>query len=73
MPPPTEFAGTFLGDYTGLTGIDNAYPVWMDTRNPDVFVCPGTGAPTLCGGKQPDGTVLNDQDVYTASLPVPSK
>jgi hypothetical protein len=81
MPPPTEFAGLFFGDYTGLAGIDNAYPIWMDTRNPDVFICPGTAttttAPALCGGKVAltPGNPLpaNDQDVYVASLPVPSK
>jgi hypothetical protein len=75
MPPPTEFSGTFFGDYTGLAADTNAYPLWMDTRNPDLFVCPGTTAssgPGVCAG-QSNGTPLNDQDVYTAALPVPSK
>ncbi|MGZ4414391.1 MAG: exo-alpha-sialidase, partial [Gaiellaceae bacterium] len=28
MPPPTEFSGTFFGDYTGLAASDhNAFPL----------------------------------------------
>src|SRR5690349_4240646 len=35
MPPPTQFSGTFWGDYTGMAVIDEiAYPIWSDTRNP---------------------------------------
>ena len=33
MPPPTEFAGDFFGDYSALTADDVAHPVWMDTRD----------------------------------------
>ena len=77
MPPPTEFGGTFLGDYSGLTAVDNAYPLWSDTRNPDLFVCPGTATPTsppaVCGGSADNAPAANDEDIYTASLPVPSK
>src|ERR671937_884490 len=66
MPPPTEFGGTFLGDYSGLTAVDNAYPLWSDTRNPDLFVCPGTATPTtppdLCTASAPNATIANDQD-----------
>src|SRR5205085_4947980 len=29
MPPPTQFAGTFFGDYTGLAADTNANPYWM--------------------------------------------
>jgi hypothetical protein len=46
MPPATEFAGTFFGDYAQLAvaGI-TAHPVWSDTRPQDLFLCPGTGTP----------------------------
>ena len=73
MPPPTEFDGTFFGDYTGLSGIDNAYPLWMDTRVPDLFLCPNTSPPAICTGSASNASVANDQDIFTASLPVPSK
>jgi hypothetical protein len=77
MPFPTQFSGLFYGDYSGLTAVDNAYPFWMDTRNPELFVCPGvaTGAPpTVCTGTDASsGIQANDQDVYTAALPIPSK
>ncbi|MFL5967625.1 MAG: sialidase family protein [Gaiellaceae bacterium] len=78
MPPPTEFSGTFYGDYTGLDAWENANPLWMDTRNPEVFsggAC-GSSAPVYanCTGTYSDtGLVANDQDIYTANLPVPSK
>jgi len=74
MPPPTQFGGTFFGDYTGLAADNNAHPFWMDTRNPELFTC-GT-PPSLCTASTNQGgqtLVLNDQDVYTANLSVPSK
>jgi hypothetical protein len=73
MPPPTQFDGTFWGDYAGLTAVDNAYPMWSDTRNPELFTCPGSGPPSLCTGTAQNASVANDQDVYVAALPVPSK
>ena len=73
MPPPTQFEGTFWGDYAGLTAVDNAYPLWSDTRNGSVALCPGTTAPSVCGAKDASGTTLNDQDIYTAALPVPAR
>ncbi|MFL5661223.1 MAG: sialidase family protein [Ktedonobacteraceae bacterium] len=73
MPPPTQFDGTFFGDYTGLTGIDNAYPLWMDTRVPDLFICPNSSPPAICTGTASNASVANDQDIFTAALPVPSK
>ena len=77
MPPPTQFGGLFFGDYSGLTGIDNAYPLWMDTRDPELFLCPGTGTttspPAVCTAAAPNASVANDQDIFTAALPVPSK
>ena len=50
MPLPTQFPDTqgnsvFFGDYSGLSAQSGAHPLWMDTRNPDLFVCPGTAAP----------------------------
>jgi hypothetical protein len=76
MPPPSQFAGTFWGDYTGLSAVDNAYPLWSDTRNPDLFICPGSTAsaqgPGVCTA-QANGLPVNDQDIYIASLPIPSK
>jgi hypothetical protein len=77
MPPPTQFAGTFYGDYTGLDAMTNANPIWMDTRNPELFtggVC-GSSQPVYatCSGTYQNGLTANDQDIYTANLPVPSK
>ncbi len=45
MPPPTQFGGQFYGDYTGLAASQKAFPIWMDTRDPELFLCPGTGKP----------------------------
>jgi len=75
MPPPTQFSGLFFGDYSGLAAWDNANPVWMDTRNPELFSCPGTSAPAVCTATAPGAPAspLNDQDIYTANVPVPSK
>jgi hypothetical protein len=80
MPPPTQFTnaegnGLFMGDYTGLTVTDEAYPVWADTRIDDLFLCPGTGQPgvppNLCTGFESGGQQANDQDIFTAGVPVP--
>jgi hypothetical protein len=77
MPLPTQFpdsAGNsvFFGDYAGLTAESNAHPLWMDTRSPDAFVCPGTGVtgvpPALCTATEPNGLLANDQNIFTASL-----
>ena len=74
-PPPTQFAGTFWGDYTGLTAPDKAYPIWSDTRPPDLFLCPGTGTPgnppAVCTGSASNASRANDQDVFVASLSIP--
>ena len=76
MPPPTQFSGLFFGDYTGLTAFTEAHPLWMDTRNQDLFLCPGTGVPgvppAVCTGTEPNGLVANDEDVFSATLDVPS-
>jgi hypothetical protein len=80
MPAPTEFegpaGGQFYGDYVGLAAIDKAHPIWSDTRSQDVFLCPGTATPgtppALCGAKETNGEVANDEDTFTASVNVPS-
>jgi hypothetical protein len=75
MPLPTEFPnargnGTFFSDYTGLSAAGKALPLWMDTRDPDLFLCPGTGVPgvppRVCTGLSNNGTQANDQDIFTA-------
>jgi hypothetical protein len=80
MPPPTQFAGQFFGDYTGLAANTDAYPLWMDTRDPELFLCPGTGTPTTppqtCGGSYttPTGPLAaNDENIYTASVGVSNR
>jgi hypothetical protein len=75
MPPPTQFDGVFWGDYTGLVAPTNANPLWMDTRTPELFVCPGTatsaGGPQLCGATASNAAVANDQELRTANVAVP--
>jgi hypothetical protein len=81
MQIPTQFPdaqgnSVFFGDYTGLSVAGNlAHPLWMDTRNPDLFLCPGTGVPgvppKLCISKRIDGITLNDQDIFTQGVTVP--
>lgn len=81
MPLPTAFPNaqgnsTFFGDYTGLTIVnEKAHPLWMDTRSPDLFLCPGTGAPgvppKLCTATEPNGLVANDQDIFTRAVNLP--
>jgi hypothetical protein len=75
MPPPTQFAGGFFGDYTGLAADRLAYPAWSDTRNPAPVLCPGTGTPgnppRLCVTPAPNAPYNNDQEIYTAAVRVP--
>lgn len=76
MPLPTQFTDAqgnslFFGDYTGLTATGGAHPIWMDTRNPEVFTCPGGGAPQLCAATQPNGLLANDQDIFTSGVGLP--
>jgi hypothetical protein len=75
-PPPTQFGGTFWGDYAALDVHGQALPLWSDSRSADVFLCPGTATgpgspPRLCGLRNPNG-VANDEDVFTASLTLPN-
>ena len=76
LPPPTEFSGLFYGDYTGLVAPSNANPLWMDTRTPELFLCPGTATaghpPQLCTASAPNAAVANDQELRTANVAVPS-
>lgn len=77
MPAPTQFSGLFYGDYSGVTAFkDSALPLWMDTRNPELFLCPGTGTPgnppQLCTGSASNAARANDQDIFTAILRIPN-
>ncbi len=81
MPLPTEFPdaqgnSVFFGDYTGLAASSTlAYPVWMDTRDKDLVLCPGTGMPgvppQVCTFTEPNGLLANDEDIYMARVSVP--
>ncbi len=75
MPPPTQFSGLFLGDYSGLAALDVAHPLWSDTRSPDLFVCPGTATPTappaVCTGPAANAPIANDEDAFTSLAAVP--
>jgi hypothetical protein len=68
MPPPTQFDGTFFGDYTGLAALDDAFPLWMDTRQVDLFLCPGGGPPATCTATEPNGLDANDQEIFVDSV-----
>lgn len=81
MPVPTQFPsaqgnGTFFGDYTGLSAATDALPLWMDTRDPDLALCPGTGTPgvppRVCTFMSSNGTRANTQDIFTARVGIPS-
>jgi hypothetical protein len=81
MPLPTDFPdaqgnSVFFGDYTGLSAVNSAHPIWADTRDLDLFVCPGTATssvpPALCAGTLvPNGILANDQDIFTSGLGIP--
>ena len=80
MPAPTQFegpkGGQFYGDYVWLSALDKAYAIWSDTREPDLFVCPGTGTPgnppAVCGSAEPNGLPANDEDTFMAAVNVPT-
>jgi hypothetical protein len=78
MPLPTQFPDAngnsqFFGDYSGLSALSGAHPLWSDTRNPDAFLCTGTGTssapPAVCTGAEPNGLLANDQQIYTRMTP----
>jgi len=72
MPPPTQFGGVFFGDYTGLAAGSDVHPIWMDTRDNSLFLCPGTGAPgvppALCTATAPNAPLANDQEIFTSAI-----
>ncbi|HKT04879.1 MAG TPA: sialidase family protein [Rugosimonospora sp.] len=74
MPPPTQFSGTFYGDYAGIAvTATQAFPIWSDTRPVDLFLCPGTGTtttpPSVCQAGATNASVANDEDIYTVGVP----
>ena len=77
MPPPTQFSGLFFGDYAGVAAFqETALPLWSDTRNAELFLCPGTATPAnppqICTGSATNAPRANDQDAYTAILRIPT-
>jgi len=79
-PAPTQFGGVFWGDYAGLTttGHNSAYPLWSDTRDPELFTeiagC-GTvgGPPQVCEATDArTGLIANDQDSFGAAVNIPT-
>ena len=75
MPPPSQFNGQFYGDYFQVSASNTtAYPVWSDTRTPALFLCPGTGTPgnppQLCQASAGNASVANDEDIFTAAVPL---
>ena len=74
-PPPTGFAGLFLGDYEGLTAVSDAHPIWTDTRDPSFVLCPGTGTPgnppAACTTTSAGAITSNDANAYSTSVGVP--
>jgi hypothetical protein len=75
MPPPSAFAGLFLGDYTGLAlttvhrpeGTTSlvALPIWSDTRDVGITSCPGDPRQWCQFG--------NDEDVFVGLVEVPGQ
>src|SRR5438477_12967134 len=75
MPPPTQFNGTFYGDYAAIAATNRtAYPLWSDTRPVDLFLCPGTGTtttpPALRQAGATNASIANDQDIDTTAVPI---
>jgi hypothetical protein len=73
MPPPTQFDGTFMGDYTGISvSARAALPLWPDTRPVDLFLCAGTARPGVppqtCLATAPNAAVANDQDIFAGAV-----
>jgi hypothetical protein len=78
MAPPTQFEGSFFGDYSGLSADEQAHPAWMDTRDPDLFVCRDsagnvTQPPSVCTASAPNAALANDQNVYTDTVNIPAR
>jgi hypothetical protein len=61
LPPETQFAGTFYGDYIRMAvSGSTAYPSWSDTRLPGVTTCPADPR-ALCQLGQ-------DEDIFAARV-----
>jgi hypothetical protein len=60
FPPPNGIQTGFNGDYSGLiiNKANDAHPIWSDTRNVDPYA--------------PADGVLNDEDVFTDNVGLPS-
>jgi hypothetical protein len=72
MPSPTQFPdaqgnSVFFGDYAGLAVANTAHPLWMDTREPDLFDC-GTNPPSVCTATSANGKQANTEDLFTDSI-----
>jgi hypothetical protein len=72
MPSPTQFPdaqgnSVFFGDYSGLAVANTAHPLWMDTREPDLFDC-GTNPPAVCTATSANGKQANTEDIFTDSI-----
>jgi len=72
MPPPTQFSGLFFGDYAGLAAVESLHPIWMDTRDAELFLCPGTGLPLVppqvCTSTAANAALANDQEIFTTNV-----
>jgi hypothetical protein len=80
MPAPTDFmgpkGGQFYGDYIGLSAVDQAYPIWSDTRSRTLILCPGSSSgpgdpPQLCTATMSNGEQANDEDSFMDRTGVP--
>lgn len=74
MPAPTQFNGQFYGDYIQVSVAGRtAYPVWSDTRTPELFPCAGSGPPAVCTGRPPGPQTVpqaNDEEIAVAAVPI---
>jgi hypothetical protein len=72
MPPPSQFEGTFYGDYAGLSAWDGIHAIWADTRDAELFLCPGTGTvgspPQPCSASAASGSLANNQEIFSRQL-----
>jgi hypothetical protein len=78
MPLPTQFVGdyiAFMGDYLGLSAVDDVHVIWTDTRDSALSLCPGTGQPgvppALCNTTAPNGVTANNEEIFTRELDAP--
>jgi hypothetical protein len=59
-----------------MAAVTTAFPAWSDTRDPALFLCPGTGQPgvppAVCQAPASNAAVANDQEIYTAEVRVPT-